>query len=294
LLYLEGCLRILTNKKKKNYKKRKFSNLRKNKFLIPLLAGRGNVFFNFNCIQVKFNYFYNTAKTSSVSDKILVQKIRGLACSLSKIFGVRVYVNNTNYFELTVKPSLVLMFASSTGPVVNMPYKSKFKTRKAVKDFLFFSQFNTLNNFIQFKRGAFLYSYISRKLSNFTDNNYFSRLLNVFLSSFMLNKVDFVIILKAISYELENLRKQHKALITFVFQLLRIFFLVFHRYHKLLGLSLRFKGRLVSFNREDPRSNKFFLTLGRKNAMDQRVEAESYAYAAFGRFGLFLYLLVYV
>ena len=289
LLYLEGCLRILINKKKNNkkkkFKKRKFSNLIKNKFLIPLLAGRGNVFFNFNCIQVKFTYFYNTTKTSPITDKILLHKINCLAVSLSRIFGLKVYINNINYFELTVKPALILLFAGISKLARRRLKRSKFKARKAVKDFLFFSQFNNLNNFLHYKRGALIYLYAKRRLLRFTKHNYFTRLLNVFLSSFMLTKIDFIVILKAVSYELENLRKQHKALISFVFALMRIFFVVFKRAHKLLGLSLRFKGRLVTFNRENPRSNKFFLTLARKNAMNQQIEAESYAYAAFGRFG---------
>lgn len=248
---------------------------RKKLWKVPITVGRHSIQLSSKKIIISINLFLDTRNfhKKNLADSDFL--IKSAQKTLSTFFNCKVVINYINYFKLYLEAAV------SPKPFRSYLRYSAHK-RYVTPHTINLDKIREYSFYIQIRRD---YNKLKYSLKKFSYNRYFPRIFNIFFASFQNKKFDPWLIVNAISFEISNLRKRHAPFIKFVFSTVKLFFKKFKRKFNLKGLKLQFKGRMVPFNREHPRSLLKVIRLGCMNSSTVNIKAYQADVKSASRFG---------
>ena len=242
---------------------------------MPITIGRHSIQVSYKKIIISINLFLDTRNFHKRNLADMFFLVKSAQSTLSNFFNCNVTINYINYFKLYVEAA-----------VSPKPFRKylKFSTNKrySIPHTINLDKIREYSFYIQIRRN---YSKLKFLLKKFSYNRYFPRIFNVFFSAFQNKKFDPWLIVNAISFEISNLRKRHAPFIKFVFAAVKIFFKKFKRKFNMNGIKLQFKGRMVPFNREHPRSLLKVIRIGCMNSSTVDIKTYQADVKSASRFG---------
>lgn len=220
----------------------------------------GNVSFkkNYDGLYIKINYYLDKNFAKQETLLFIKKKLKEAQFFLQKTLKHNIYIiknNLHNVFKLIPLINNKMLLKSNLQRLKIILLKNPMEKKKLYKDLQYSNKIN--KEYLYFKKSLMFYQ----------KNEYFNRLHKVFFILFLYKRIDVKLLVNAIAIELSKLRKGHSFFFKFLNNMLTLLINNQKTNHKIKGLSLTIKGRLILRNRQTPRKKKFILNIGKLNRM---------------------------